>query len=185
MRRFATMLVPLCCSLAALPALGGSGSASGVRIDAPRKEWRGKIKASPVKSEAQKLAVSLDAAQPLTLEAFTVALEPYVRRQSRRASAQASRGRFRSSGEKPCSRHRNAPLLIRGQLLYPLHPRGATVQRPTISARFPSRSANSTPIVRHLPCYVKCYCHHGILPPLHGGVQPFRAPFSNKRPRVC
>jgi len=78
MRRFATMLVLLCCSLATLPAFGGSGSASGVRIDAPRKEWRGKIKARPVKSEAQKLAVSLDAAQPLALETFTVALEPYV-----------------------------------------------------------------------------------------------------------
>ena len=73
------MLVLLCCSLATLPAFGGSGSASGgVRIDAPRKEWRGKIKARPVKSEARQLAVSLDAARPLTLETFTVALEPYV-----------------------------------------------------------------------------------------------------------
>jgi len=50
-------------------------TADAVSIDAPRKEWRGKLKSRPVKSEARRLAVTLDTAPPLTLETLTVTLE--------------------------------------------------------------------------------------------------------------
>jgi len=62
--------------LATLLLLVFALSAYAESIEPPRKEWRGRLKAHPARSEARKLAVSLDAAQAFTLAPYVVTRLP-------------------------------------------------------------------------------------------------------------
>ena len=64
------------------PAPAESRRAHAITLEPPRKEWRKGIKARPAKSEAAKLAVSLPAPPPLTLETLRVELDPFADRKS-------------------------------------------------------------------------------------------------------